>query len=90
MNNENPPRNGLKTAIVLIVAVLVSLVFLMYAFVQKAEADKQRQIAVEQARMAEQMQQMAVTERQLAEKRYQEALKVIAEKDSIINTLRKK
>jgi hypothetical protein len=90
MNSETPPRNGLKTAIILIVAILTSLVFLMYAFVQRSEADKQREIAEQQRIMAQQMQQRAETQSQLMAKKYEEALKLIAEKDSIINAMKRK
>lgn len=47
------------TAIVLIISVLVSLLFLAFAFVQKSEADKQRQLAEEMVALAQKNRMMS-------------------------------
>lgn len=44
-----------KFAVVLAASVFVSMLFLMYAFIQKAEADKQRLQAVRQAEQYKQL-----------------------------------
>lgn len=45
----------IKFAVVLAASVFVSMLFLMYAFIQKAEADKQRLQAVRQAEQYKQL-----------------------------------
>ena len=46
LSNEEK-RKKIMTSIVLTMATLISVLFLVYAFVQKLEADKQRALAVE-------------------------------------------
>ena len=55
------------TALVLASATVVSLIFLVFAFIQKSEADKQRDIAVDQTRLAEENFQLAEDQRKVAE-----------------------
>lgn len=45
----------IKFTVVLAASIFVSMLFLMYAFVQKAEAEKQRAIAVSQADKCQQL-----------------------------------
>lgn len=52
---ETPQRQRRRAIIIALVlgsSVIINLLFLMYAFVQKSEADKQRTLAVEQRKMA--------------------------------------
>jgi hypothetical protein len=54
-------------AILLAVSILISLAFLAFAFIQKNEADNQRQIALEQREYAERNYREAEIQRQVAE-----------------------
>jgi hypothetical protein len=47
----SPKRAGI-TAFVLGLSVIINLIFLIYAFVQKAEADKQRELAFNYQKLA--------------------------------------
>lgn len=57
-NNQLSPdfaearKRARNTAIVLGAAVVISLLFLMYAFVQKSEAERQRSLAEQQTKLA--------------------------------------
>jgi hypothetical protein len=59
MLKQIPPQSNfekkqkIKTAIVLTLATVVSILFLVYAFMQKLEADKQRSMAVAAQQEAE-------------------------------------
>ncbi|HEU5147926.1 MAG TPA: High-affnity carbon uptake protein Hat/HatR [Chryseosolibacter sp.] len=55
------------TALILASATVVSLIFLVFAFIQKSEADKQRDIALEQTKLAESRKELAEKNFQLAE-----------------------
>ncbi len=55
---ENVRKRTRLTALTLGAAVLASLMFLMYAFVQKAEADKQRKIAEQEKYKASEYQKL--------------------------------
>jgi hypothetical protein len=90
-------KSFLKTAVLLTLVVLICLVLLMYAFVQKAEADKQRELATKAHEFAQQNERESILAQQRAQeakiemdKLYAEAIKLIAEKDSIIQGLQKK
>jgi hypothetical protein len=97
-------RKGfLKAAVLITLGVLICLVLLMYAFVQKAEADKQRELATKAHEFAQQNERESILTQQRAQeakieieakiemdKLYAEAIKLIAEKDSIIQVLQKK
>jgi Tfp pilus assembly protein PilO len=54
----NTRKRARITAFALAAAVIVCLMFMMYAFVQKSEADKQRAIAAEQSNLATQYQKL--------------------------------
>ena len=81
MLKQIPPQSSfekkrkIKTTIVLTLATLISLLFLVYAFIKKLEADKQREIAViekmeaeRQRTLAEQMRLTAVYQQMQSEK----------------------
>ena len=79
-------KRKVRTAIVLTISTLVSVLFLIYAFVQKLEADKQREIAVKsqleaevQRAAAERQREVAEYQRMLAEKSALEAAKALEE-----------
>lgn len=62
-NNLTPDAASVKkrtknTALLLACSVVVSLMFLMYAFVQKSEAERQRALAEEQRTLAVQYQKL--------------------------------
>ncbi len=61
------------TALVLATATVVSLVFLVFAFIQKAKADKQTEIAQKQTELAELERQKAEDNFELAEQKRIEA-----------------
>jgi len=68
------------TALVLASATVVSLIFLVFAFMQKSEADKQRDLAesqkvlaLENAQLAEEQRKEADAQRRVAEVKQQEA-----------------
>lgn len=63
-------------ALVLASATVVSLIFLVFAFIQKSEADKQRDIAIEQTQLTEKQKLIAEANARLAE----EQKKVAVEK----------
>jgi hypothetical protein len=90
-------KGFLKAAVLITLGVLICLVLLMYAFVQKAEADKQRELAMKAHAFAEQNERESIMAQERAQeakiemdKLYAEAIKLIAEKDSIIQVLQKK
>jgi Flp pilus assembly protein TadB len=57
----------LKSSIILFFATLISILFLVYAFIQKQEADKQKEIAVRAMTMAEEQRAEAEQQRRAAE-----------------------
>ena len=61
------------TALVLASATIISILFLIYAFTQKLEADRQANIAKENARIAEERRVEADQQRAIADVRRQEA-----------------
>lgn len=60
-------------ALVLGTAVVICLLFLMYAFVQKSEADRQREAALVQQKLAEENAEKAKVAQKRAEEKEQEA-----------------
>ena len=48
-------KRARTTALTLAASVLISLLFLMYAFVQKSEAEKQRTLATNYQKLTEQL-----------------------------------
>lgn len=66
-------RNARITALVLASATIVSLVFLVFAFIQKSEADTQRDEAAKQRDEADVQRQKAVANFELAEQKRIEA-----------------
>lgn len=71
-------RNARITALVLASATIVSLVFLVFAFIQKSEADTQRDEAAKQRDEADVQRQKAVANFELAEQQRIEAEKATA------------
>jgi hypothetical protein len=69
------------TAIVMGTATIVSLIFLIFAFIQKTEADAQRKEAETQRIEAEKATNVAKKEKERAEHETQEAIKARAEAD---------
>ena len=73
MLRQIPPQSNfekkqkMRTAIVLTLATIISLLFLVYAFMQKLEADKQRAIAVAEKMEADQQRAEAEKMRLMAE-----------------------
>ena len=67
LSNEEK-RKKIKTSIVLTMATLISVLFLMYAFVKKLEAEKQTKIATKQRELAIQNFKKAQAAREEAEK----------------------
>ena len=55
------------TALVLASATVISLIFLVFAFIQKSEADKQRDIALDQTRLAKKNFELAMEQKKVAE-----------------------
>ncbi len=53
--------------VILTLSIVISLTFLVYAFIQKAEADKQRNLAEQSLLMAESQRQIAEQSRLEAE-----------------------
>ncbi|GEM_PF-2368119 len=68
-------RKQLTTAIVLALATLLSVIFLLYAFIQKLEADKQTALAIEMRMEAEKQREEAERQRLMAEYQKMEAEK---------------
>jgi len=83
-------KNVIKTAIILTLSAIVCVLFLMYAFAQKAEADKQREIAEQQSVAAMAARREAEKAMQLMAETHQQTLMWLAQKDSIIQALQKK
>jgi C4-dicarboxylate-specific signal transduction histidine kinase len=79
--NQIPPlskeerRKKIMTSIVLTMATLISVLFLVYAFMQKQEADKQRAMVVEAKMEADHQREEAVKMRLTAEYAKMEAEK---------------
>lgn len=68
--SKEEKRKNMRTSIVLAMATLISILFLIYAFMQKLEADKQRALAV--ASMEEANKQRAEAEKMKLTAQYQE------------------
>lgn len=66
-------RNARITALVLASATVVSLIFLVFAFIQKSKADEQTEIARQETQRAEKNFQLAEDQRKLAEEKRKEA-----------------
>jgi WD40 repeat protein/energy-coupling factor transporter ATP-binding protein EcfA2 len=66
-------RRARITALVLATATVVSLVFLVFAFIQKANADKQTEIAKNNLGLAEEQRKVAEEQRKLADQKRIEA-----------------
>lgn len=66
-------RKKVVTAVVLAISTLISVLFLIYAFMQKLEADAQREIAVQLKVEAEKQREMAEVNRKVAEYAQREA-----------------
>jgi hypothetical protein len=79
MLNQIPPQSNFemkrarKTALVLATTTIISILFLIYAFLQKKEADKQAVIAVEMKMEAEKQREIAEASREMAVLAQQEA-----------------
>lgn len=67
-------KNARITALVLATATVISIMFLIYAFIQQAEAETARQRAEEQKVIAEENAQLATAEKQRAEENEKKAL----------------
>jgi predicted secreted Zn-dependent protease len=52
LDSKISPKRARITAIVLGLSVIINLIFLIYAFVQRAEADKQRELAFNYQKLA--------------------------------------
>lgn len=79
-------KQKIRTAIALTLATLISILFLVYAFIQKLEAEKQYEIserlrieAEAQKKVAEHLKAAAEYQRMLAEKNASEAAKALEE-----------
>lgn len=74
-------RRKIMTAITLAFAAAISVLFLLYAFIQKQEAEKQKELSVQLKAEAEKQREIAEHQRLLAEKAMEEAmrLRVLAE-----------
>jgi len=90
MLNQIPPvsnfemRRSRRIAVVLAAAMILSILFFVYAFLQRIEADKQRAIAIvnlEEARRSEQegmiMAEMARKQQAIAEQQLTQALQAL-------------
>jgi choline-glycine betaine transporter len=67
-------RKQLRTSIVLALATLLSVLFLVYAFIQKLEADKQAELATEMKMEAERQRAEADKHRLTAEHERHQAM----------------
>lgn len=66
-------RTARITALVLASATVISLIFLVFAFIQKSKADKQTEIAIDQTKKAEENARRADAQKEIAEIKRQEA-----------------
>src|SRR5688572_33137471 len=82
--SKEETRKKITTGIVLAMATVISVLFLVYAFVQKLEADKQRALAVEATKEAEKQRTEAEKMRITAQYQQMEAEKSRAQAEAAL------